>query len=718
MKTVETTLRNHLDGDVTALCTCWKITRRDGVKFLFTDADEDVVVDGESYRAVGAYQRSAIESTATMSVDNLEVVGMSNEVILPIAELRSGAFDHAEVLVFVTSWMDVYAGKIRLRRGFFGEVQTLPNNTFTVELRGLSQRLAHSYTDIYSALCRNDLGDSNCGVDLSHPFRSQGAQLPLGFDDFGFEDLGSRGLGAISSWYDPTASGQQLTTTSPTYSGTYAACGAVDGFLRQDLALATKGREFQEHVDSGAVDFKLHGWRRDTGGRGEIRVSFRDDRQREVRQSGYISINRGYVQLPEQLNVIGGDDFTMEYWINAAEYRQANAMMLRIATTLSNGNAGRIDLMNDSSLFLGPDEEPALRLYIRDLDGGASIFYVLPEKFVDEGWVHIALKRDGEIFTIYKNARVFISVDLSTVGDVDSTDFSNMTLHINQIFGGTSNRDFIYDMDELRIWDYARTQQELAANRFHDLPDNTSGLRHYWPFDDGLGDSGYEDSGNLYLSSTGSSNLNGSTDTPVRVAYRGNVTDVTTGLVSVGDEWVLTEISGQVPPKTVYMRIDFEAFPGTSGEAESGVLLDSLFGFFIDSAAGVNEVPNLDEAADDTHWTRAGIALSSGDTRVFKVNINESRAINGWFNGGLVTFYTGKNAGRSMEVKRWSADSNVIELYLSLPYPIEQGDLFTVYPGCDKSRICCTLLYDNIRNMFATPDVPGEDAMMTYPDAH
>jgi hypothetical protein len=57
-----------------------------------------------------------------------------------------------------------------------------------------------------------------------------------------------------------------------------------------------------------------------------------------------------------------------------------------------------------------------------------------------------------------------------------------------------------------------------------------------------------------------------------------------------------------------------------------------------------------------------------------------------------------------------------LELFLSLPFPIEAGDLFTLYPGCDKSRITCAAVFDNVTKMLGAPDVPGQDALFSYPD--
>jgi uncharacterized phage protein (TIGR02218 family) len=82
-----------------------------------------------------------------------------------------------------------------------------------------------------------------------------------------------------------------------------------------------------------------------------------------------------------------------------------------------------------------------------------------------------------------------------------------------------------------------------------------------------------------------------------------------------------------------------------------------------------------------------------------------------------VVFRTGANAGRAMEIKVWTAEADSVELYLSMPYPVASGDIITIYPGCDKFRECCTLVFENIDNFFGTPDIPGEDTLMLTPSA-
>ena len=48
---------------------------------------------------------------------------------------------------------------------------------------------------------------------------------------------------------------------------------------------------------------------------------------------------------------------------------------------------------------------------------------------------------------------------------------------------------------------------------------------------------------------------------------------------------------------------------------------------------------------------------------------------------------------------------------------IEPGDAFRVHPGCDKRLDTCIDRFANVLNFRGEPYVPGQDAMMSYPDA-
>jgi uncharacterized phage protein (TIGR02218 family) len=165
-KTISPALKAHLAQEVTTICSCWQMTRLDGVSFYFTDHDQDLVVDGNTYLAALGYQRTAIQSSADMSVDNLDLQGLFDSSTLTVEDLRTGLFDFADIFIFVVNWADLTQGKLQMRRGKLGDIVATPSGTFTTQLRGLTQMLQQNVGELYTPWCRADLGDSRCKIDL------------------------------------------------------------------------------------------------------------------------------------------------------------------------------------------------------------------------------------------------------------------------------------------------------------------------------------------------------------------------------------------------------------------------------------------------------------------------------------------------------------------------------------------------------------------------
>jgi uncharacterized phage protein (TIGR02218 family) len=167
MKTATTALSAHLSQEVTTLATCWRVTRRDGAEFFFTDHDQDIAFDGHIYLARTGYSRTAIANDASMAVDNLDVDGVFDAAAITEPDMRAGLFDYAEVRVFLVNWADPSMGALKMRRGWFGEVILTEQGAFRTELRGMVQALQQRIGEIYSPECRADLGDARCKVDLA-----------------------------------------------------------------------------------------------------------------------------------------------------------------------------------------------------------------------------------------------------------------------------------------------------------------------------------------------------------------------------------------------------------------------------------------------------------------------------------------------------------------------------------------------------------------------
>lgn len=168
MKTLSSELAQHLAGAVTTLAHCWRVQRRDGGVLGFTSHDRDITFDGVTYVAGGGMTPSAIESSADLAVDNLDVEGYLEDERINERDLVAGRYDGAEVEIFLVNWADLSQGRVMVKRGHIGEVR-LEDGRFVAELRGLTQRLQQTVGSVYAPECAADLADQRCGVTLSPP---------------------------------------------------------------------------------------------------------------------------------------------------------------------------------------------------------------------------------------------------------------------------------------------------------------------------------------------------------------------------------------------------------------------------------------------------------------------------------------------------------------------------------------------------------------------
>jgi len=155
-KTISAKMTTLIQSEVLTLATCWKVTRTDGVKTFITDHDTDIVFAGDTYVAASGIARTAIESSADMSVDNLDVVGIFGG-IFSRNDMDAGFYDFAEIDIFSIDWQDPDGtGALQHRFGTIGEVQT-KDGGYIAEMRGLMQLLERRRGKVWSPDCRTDL---------------------------------------------------------------------------------------------------------------------------------------------------------------------------------------------------------------------------------------------------------------------------------------------------------------------------------------------------------------------------------------------------------------------------------------------------------------------------------------------------------------------------------------------------------------------------------
>lgn len=95
-----------------------------------------------------------------------------------------------------------------------------------------------------------------------------------------------------------------------------------------------------------------------------------------------------------------------------------------------------------------------------------------------------------------------------------------------------------------------------------------------------------------------------------------------------------------------------------------------------------------------------------------------------YFVYGLVTWTSGANNGLTMEVKNYVSATKRLTLYLAMPFDIQVGDTFTVYPGCGLTTAYCKGTAgtknrpwsNNIENYGGYPFIPGTEKVLQTPN--
>jgi uncharacterized phage protein (TIGR02218 family) len=211
MRTLDEGLAAHLAGGATTLCTCWKLTRSDGVVLGFTDHDRTLAFGGTDY--MPAHGLDGGEATAKLGpqTDTSEVVGILHSEAITDDDILLGRYDGAAVETWRVNWRDP-AERVLQRRATIGEI-TREDGVFRAELRSGQQALNLVQGRVYQALCDAELGDGRCGVDLDTPMHRAAATVSGARDRFrlavsGLGDFeeGWFALGA-AAWADGTRAG-------------------------------------------------------------------------------------------------------------------------------------------------------------------------------------------------------------------------------------------------------------------------------------------------------------------------------------------------------------------------------------------------------------------------------------------------------------------------------------------------------------------------------
>lgn len=158
-----------------SLAICAKLKRVDGTIIGLTAYDADMTLDlGDGDGAVlyeaqtASVDFNAGKGAADLTVDTSEVTGFFESTRITAADIDAGRYDKCEVVFFEVDPDDIVAGVVyRIpSAGWIGEVEIIGNDSYRAEIRGLTQAYSVGIVEVTSALCRYDLGDSDCMAQI------------------------------------------------------------------------------------------------------------------------------------------------------------------------------------------------------------------------------------------------------------------------------------------------------------------------------------------------------------------------------------------------------------------------------------------------------------------------------------------------------------------------------------------------------------------------
>lgn len=213
MKTISAALKAHMAGALTTLATCCKIARQDGTNMFFTDHDEPLEIDGDTYQTSSGMLISALSSSSQLNVDNVNTQAFLDSDVITEADLMAGFYDYADVDIFIVNYEDLTQGKLYLVQGWTLGRVTVNDYSADVEVQGKMRHLQQRIVRLITSGCPYDLGDTDCNVDVETHYTDAGIVTSVTdrrrFIDTsfahgsGFEDVYTGGL---VTWLDPESS--------------------------------------------------------------------------------------------------------------------------------------------------------------------------------------------------------------------------------------------------------------------------------------------------------------------------------------------------------------------------------------------------------------------------------------------------------------------------------------------------------------------------------
>lgn len=413
-KSLTTAYKDHIAENSTTLCAIIKIERKDGTAYRFTNHVKELSFAAEVYKPSNSFSPTDFQSSATLSVDNLDITGIISEIDdITEEDIFKEFFYDAKIWVSQVNYNDPDAGQNKILYGSLGEM-TLQENKYIVEFRNLTYILTRKLADVFSKTCRVEFGSTKCGVVVEPGYWISNTEYCTG------DSVSSR-------IYD----GRKYVVTTPGTSGSYSSVN-YPTYIRTDTNLISQW-SLNEDPDYANVKLLMHCDGTDAS------TTFIDDTGKTITVVGNTQLKTGtkkigtasayfdgagdYLHVPNSTDwEFGASGFTAECWVYITAWPSAG--LWSAIFSFHNGSQGwRLLYDDDARLHLSTD-----------VGGDTNGFTTANNTLSLNTWHHVAMVIntsghslafiDGQLLTTDTNTTY--TVPSATTFKIGSTDGSNM----------------------------------------------------------------------------------------------------------------------------------------------------------------------------------------------------------------------------------------------------------------------------------------------------
>ncbi len=158
-------LQDHLAGEITTLCHCWRLERADGWTAGFTDHDRALEFDGTVFEPQSGFSQSEAREALGLSTAAVDIEGALSSQAIAGDDVAVGLFDGALVETWLVNWREPDERE-RIRQARIGKIE-LSDGRFMAELESPLRLLDRPVGRYLRRRCDAELGDVRCGVALA-----------------------------------------------------------------------------------------------------------------------------------------------------------------------------------------------------------------------------------------------------------------------------------------------------------------------------------------------------------------------------------------------------------------------------------------------------------------------------------------------------------------------------------------------------------------------